>query len=268
MAGPMQSFVPEEQDSYLADISSSNPQYEDSQQRYRPQQYTPDSRSWPEISTYNSSQVLEGQAMINALGDANFDGEYDFESIDPALWQYDDEEYAENHGTTSSIHIPSRTIMTNPRLQSQVNIDRTIPKQHPNNDGYLGHTSEEKIVPAPAKQPFSQVFVVPITNQTHDSESFPSSNGMFCDFPGIAFRSFLPEGAISPVSTSRTASMVGQGKKPILKSGLGKPVVMQGPTQPQVYKPFRSQAAGGSDSSANSTPHATSISRLTTPDIV
>ncbi|KAF8862349.1 hypothetical protein BDZ45DRAFT_739330 [Acephala macrosclerotiorum] len=262
MARPMQSIVPEEQNLYHIESTTNNPRYTEPQQVYGPRQYIPDMSSWPEPLSHINDQHLSTQTTTS-FEDRSLDAQYHFEQEDPSLWQYN-EEHLHLEDTSISVHRSPETIMIDPRLRSprpQHNINRDmIP--HPDTDLYQ-EQYREQTTPTPSRQPYTQIFVVPISDRGDDPESFPNSNGLFCDFPSIVFRSFLPEGAISPVSTSRNGSGFLEPKHPIQ----GRPVVMHGPTQPQVYKPFRTRGSMGSDSSANSTSYASSMSRFTTPDI-
>jgi hypothetical protein len=236
----------------------------DTQQVYGPQQYIPDLTSWPDPHSNINNQLLGAQTSTS-FGDQSLDAQYNFEQDDPSLWQYN-EEHLQLEDAPSTVYPSPETIMIDPRLRSprpQHNIDRSM-MPRPDTNIYQEQYREQSTPTPHNRQPYSQMFVVPISDRGDTSESFPNSNGLFCDFPGIAFRSFLPEGTTSPVSTSRNGTGAFLGPN---NSGRGKPVVMHGPTQPQVYKPFRTRGSMGSDSSTNSTPYTSSMSRLTTPDI-
>lgn len=259
MAGHMQSGMPEDPDSYHLDFSLDNPQFMDTQHMYRSQQFMPDATTWLEDPASINHHV--GEQTINNT-------HYNFDQIDPSLWQFEDEQYHDTLGTTGPVYEPQEPPSIDPRLrnmQLQPTVDKHIPMQRTSSNTYRGHSLKNPEQSPPSNQPFSQVFVVPITDQGYGAESL-DSNSMFCDFPGIAFRSFLPEGATTPLSTSRPSG-TNRGAKKDLRSSSSRPIVMHGPTQPQVYGPFRNVSGQSENSSNHSTPYASSMSRLATPDL-
>lgn len=254
-----QSFVPPRQDIYHLDVPFNNPQLVESRGINEPQHYLSDSSPWLEASGHINSQYLEGRAFSNE--------NYNLEQLDPALWQYEEDQSFDPHGIASTIHGLQETPIVDLRLSSlpaQASMQRNMMPQQVN-DIYPGISPREQ---APPKQPFSQMFVVPIMNQTHGQPS-PDSNSMFCDFPGIAFRSFLPEGAMTPISPLRNVPSWNQVRKTVHSTSTERPIVMHGPTQPQVYGPFKRKVSGESENgSSQSTPNASSNSRLATPDAI
>ncbi|KUJ12126.1 uncharacterized protein LY89DRAFT_688593 [Mollisia scopiformis] len=234
----------------------------EAQQMYDSQHYISDVPPWLESPGQADNQYLDAQPVGNA--------NYNLDQIDPALWQYQEEQFLNTQGTASSVHGPAEALIIDPRLKSmpqQDTLHRDMMPQPPNNS-YRGISSREQEQPGPSPQPFSQVFVVPITDQFPGSETSLDSNSMFCDFPGIAFRSFLPEGVNTPMSASRNLSVSDQGRKRMFDPNTDRPIVMHGPTQPQVYGPFKRKVPGESEhSSSQSTPYASSLSRLATPDM-
>lgn len=254
MARYNESTIPEDLSSYNLEFMVDSSQFIDDQHIYQSQQVITDPISWPQHPANMNNQMLEQQTASNTP--------YELQQIDSTLWQYDDEQLLDSRGMTSPSHGRAEETVIDPRL-------RSIP-HHEFNEPSTGSTSSYREVPSreQARQAPSQVFVIPFTDQDHQAESFPDSNNMLCDFPGIAFRSFLPKDAAKPASTSRNPYESIQGTRRVQKSVMRKHVLRQGPTQPQAYGSFPNIVSGEPEqSSTNSTLYASGLSRFTTPDV-
>lgn len=239
-------------DDFSLEFLADNSQFMDNEHIYQPQQYISDPNPWAQQPAKMNHQMLEQQSTSST--------HYDLQQIDPALWQYNDEQdlgSGEMAGPTNeprdTMIDPQLRIMANHELgESSMMIPRT------SSDSHRRTPSREPERPAPPKQAPSQLFVVPFTDQDHHGELFPDSNNMFCDFPGVAFRSFLPKGATTPVSTSRLQP---NSYEPIRatrkaqKTSMRKHAAMQESAQPQMSGSFQRRPSGQPHySSSNSTP--------------
>lgn len=239
-------------------------QFLDNQDIYQSQQFMSDPNPWAQQPPTMGHHLLEQQSMSNT--------QYDLPQIDPALWQYTDEQDLVSGDMVGHLHEPQEDTVIDPQLRTTAHRETgasSIMVPCTSSNSHRRTPSREPERPNPSKQAPSQLFVVPFTEQDNHAAFFPDSNNMFCDFPGVAFRSFLPKGATTPVSTGRlqpNSYEPTRAMRKAQKTSMRKQAAMQDSSQSQMAGPSQGKTPGqGGYSSSNSTPYA-SGSSFSTPD--